>query len=192
MQRGDLFIALRGDRFDGAAFMRCEPRRGCVWRDGRREAVAATHPEARRQARLSSRWTTRPRRCRRWQARSPGIGARVAITGSAGKTTTKEITAEFLSTRYGVYRNPGNFNNHIGLPLSLLELRARPDVAVVELGMNHPGEISRLVALAEPDVRVWTNVGDAHLGFFSSPRPSPTRRRRSSRARAGQRARREW
>jgi UDP-N-acetylmuramoyl-tripeptide--D-alanyl-D-alanine ligase len=59
-------------------------------------------------------------------------------------------------------------NNHIGLPLSLLELRSRPNVAVVELGMNHAGEILTLVGIAEPDVRVWTNVGDAHLGFFAS------------------------
>jgi UDP-N-acetylmuramoyl-tripeptide--D-alanyl-D-alanine ligase len=91
----------------------------------------------------------------------------VAITGSAGKTTTKEVAAEFLSTRYRVFRNTGNLNNHIGLPLSLLELRARPEIAVVELGMNHPGEIRTLVGVAEPDVRVWTNVGDAHLGFFA-------------------------
>ena len=92
----------------------------------------------------------------------------VAITGSAGKTTTKEVTADFLAARYGVFRNKGNLNNHIGLPLSLLELRSRPEVAVVELGMNHPGEIRTLVGIAEPEVRVWTNVGDAHLGFFAS------------------------
>jgi UDP-N-acetylmuramoyl-tripeptide--D-alanyl-D-alanine ligase len=93
----------------------------------------------------------------------------VAITGSAGKTTTKELAAEFLAAKYTVYRNKGNFNNHIGLPLSLLELGARPDVAVVELGMNHAGEIRTLVGIAEPEVRVWTNVGDAHMGFFASP-----------------------
>ena len=73
-----------------------------------------------------------------------------------------------LSTRYRVFRNKGNLNNHIGLPLSLLELRSGPDVAVVELGMNHPGEIRTLVGIAEPEVRVWTNVGDAHIGFFAS------------------------
>jgi UDP-N-acetylmuramoyl-tripeptide--D-alanyl-D-alanine ligase len=92
----------------------------------------------------------------------------VAITGSAGKTTTKEVSAELLSSRYRVFRNKGNLNNHIGLPLSLLELRSTPEIAVVELGMNHPGEIRTLVGIAEPDVRVWTNVGDAHLGFFAS------------------------
>ena len=65
-------------------------------------------------------------------------------------------------------RNRGNFNNRIGLPLSLVELHVRPEIAVVELGMNHAGEISTLVRIAEPDVRVWTNVGEAHLGFFAS------------------------
>jgi UDP-N-acetylmuramoyl-tripeptide--D-alanyl-D-alanine ligase len=92
----------------------------------------------------------------------------VAITGSAGKTTTKEVTAELLAAKYRVIRNRGNLNNHIGLPLSLIDLRRRPEIAVVELGMNHAGEISRLVRVAEPDVRVWTNVGEAHLGFFRS------------------------
>ena len=92
----------------------------------------------------------------------------VAITGSAGKTTTKEVTGDLLATRHRVVRNRGNYNNHIGLPLSLIELCQRPEVAVVELGMNHAGEISTLVRIAEPDVRVWTNVGDAHLEFFPS------------------------
>src|SRR5690606_16061644 len=92
----------------------------------------------------------------------------VAITGSAGKTTTKELTAALLGTKFDVFRNHGNLNNHIGLPLSLTELHSGPDVAVVELGMNHKGEISTLVGLAEPEIRVWTNVGNAHIGFFAS------------------------
>ena len=92
----------------------------------------------------------------------------VAITGSAGKTTTKDTIAEFLGTKYRVVKNTGNLNNHLGLPLSLLELRHGAEVAVMELGMNHSGEIRTLVGVATPEVRVWTNVGEAHIGYFGS------------------------
>jgi UDP-N-acetylmuramoyl-tripeptide--D-alanyl-D-alanine ligase len=164
---GELFLAVRGERFDGADFVPAALAAGAagvvVMRGRGREiggrgstvvieagdTVAALQALAHRIRRVS--------------------GARVvAITGSAGKTTTKEIAAEFLAARYRVIRNRGNFNNHIGLPLSLIELRQRPEIAVVELGMSHTGEISTLVRIAEPDVRVWTNVGEAHLGFFGS------------------------
>lgn len=92
----------------------------------------------------------------------------IAITGSAGKTTTKEMTADLLATRFNVFRNAGNLNNHIGLPLSLLELRRGAEIAIVELGMNHADEIRTLVSISEPDVRMWINVGDAHIGHFGS------------------------
>jgi len=92
----------------------------------------------------------------------------VAITGSAGKTTTKDTIAEFMATRYRVVKNTGNLNNPLGLPLSLLELRHGADMAVMELGMNHAGEIRTLVGVATPEVRVWTNVGEAHIGHFGS------------------------
>ena len=99
----------------------------------------------------------------------------------------RKSTAELLGGALPRVRNTGNLNNHIGLPLSLLELRHGPDVAVVELGMNHAGEIRTLVGIAEPDVRVWTNVGDAHIGYFGIARRD---RRREGRDPRGRRRRR--
>jgi UDP-N-acetylmuramoyl-tripeptide--D-alanyl-D-alanine ligase len=164
VRAGDLFIAIRGDRFDGHAFVADALGRGAIG------AVVHDAPGGAGGPALVIQVddTTRALQAIARDVRRRSGARVVAITGSAGKTTTKEVAAEFLSARYSVFRNKGNFNNHIGLPLSLLELRSRPEVAVVELGMNHPGEIRTLVGLAEPDVRVWTNVGDAHLGFFPS------------------------
>jgi UDP-N-acetylmuramoyl-tripeptide--D-alanyl-D-alanine ligase len=162
---GDLFFAIRGERFDGHAFVQAAFGRGAVGAVVSEAAVARVPAGA--IVVLVADTTAALQALARHVRRASGAKV-VAITGSAGKTTTKEIAAEFLSTRYRVFRNKGNLNNHIGLPLSLLELRGRPQVAVVELGMNHPGEIRTLVGIAEPDVRVWTNVGDAHMGFFAS------------------------
>jgi len=164
---GSLFIALRGDRFDGHAFLDRALDQHAAG------VLVSTLPSspmpAGGQAAVILVDDTLEALQRLGRAVRRQSGARVvAITGSAGKTTTKEVAAEFLSARYRVFRNKGNLNNHIGLPLSLIELHRGPDVAVVELGMNHAGEIQTLVRLAEPDVRVWLNVGDAHLGHFES------------------------
>jgi UDP-N-acetylmuramyl pentapeptide synthase len=166
---GDLFVAIKGPRFDGhdfvaevlargaaAAIVDSAPRKG-VPHDSVHGAVIEVGDTVNALQDLA-------------HAVRMAAGTKViAITGSAGKTTTKETIAAFLERRKTVVKNKGNLNNHIGLPLSLMQVRHAPDVAVMELGMNHAGEISALVAIAEPDVRVWTNVGDAHLGFFASP-----------------------
>jgi UDP-N-acetylmuramoyl-tripeptide--D-alanyl-D-alanine ligase len=165
LQPGALYIAIRGERFDGADFVNAAVAAGAsgvVIPSGR--GVRPTGDVVA----IEVQDTTAALQALGHAVRRASAAKVVAITGSAGKTTTKEVTAEFLSARYRVMRNRGNLNNHIGLPLSLIELSAAPDVAVVELGMNHAGEISTLVAIAEPDIRVWTNVGEAHLGFFQS------------------------
>jgi UDP-N-acetylmuramoyl-tripeptide--D-alanyl-D-alanine ligase len=92
----------------------------------------------------------------------------IAITGSAGKTTTKEIAAAVLSTRYRVLKNQGSFNNHWGVPLTLLRLSAKHDVAVVEVGTNHPGEIAYLTDIVRPTIAVLTNIGASHLEGFKT------------------------
>jgi UDP-N-acetylmuramoyl-tripeptide--D-alanyl-D-alanine ligase len=167
---GDFFVAIRGDRFDGHDFVADAMARGAigVMVEARAADAARAGSSGPAAVIIAVDDTTRGLQAVARDIRRRSRTKVVAITGSAGKTTTKEVAAEFLSTRYQVFRNKGNFNNHIGLPLSLLELRSRPEVAVVELGMNHPGEIRTLVGIAEPEVRVWTNVGDAHVGFFPS------------------------
>jgi UDP-N-acetylmuramoyl-tripeptide--D-alanyl-D-alanine ligase len=170
LEPGDAFIAIKGERFDGSRFADAALERGAVGVIVARDAGLGPS--------LARRWpgagivevddATAALQALARHVRLESGTKVVAITGSAGKTTTKEAAAEFLSIRHRVFRNAGNLNNHIGLPLSLLHLVTRPDVAVVELGMNHPGEIRQLVGIAEPDLRVWINVGDAHLGFFKS------------------------
>jgi len=170
MQPGDLFVAIRGERFDGHEFVATALAAGAasavVAAGGAVPPVAGQAGPAPLVIQVAD--TTRALQDAAREVRRRSGAKVIAITGSAGKTTTKEMTAELVSAKYTVFRNRGNLNNHIGLPLSLLELRTRPDVAVVELGMNHAGEIRTLIGIAEPDVRVWTNVGDAHLGFFAS------------------------
>lgn len=161
---GDLFVAIRGPRFDGHGFVADAIARGAggvVVSDA--AAVTSTVVPAIVVDDTLHGLQEAARVIRRRAASTV-----VAITGSAGKTTTKEIAATLLSRRFTTFRNRGNLNNHLGLPLSLFELHTAPDYAVMELGMSGFGEIRRLVSIAEPQVRVWTNVGEAHLGFFAS------------------------
>lgn len=160
---GSMFVALRGDRFDAHDFLAdaiAGGAAGVLVSSEPREALGVVTIV------VSDTLVALQSLARAVRGAS---GARViAITGSAGKTTTKEVTADLLSASYTVHRTRGNFNNHIGLPLSLIELYPGFDIAVVELGMNHAGEISTLVRIADPDIRVWINVGDAHVGHFGS------------------------
>lgn len=162
---GALYVAIKGERLDGHAFIPEAIARGASGLLVDEASSAATSGGA-FVIEVDDTLAALQAIGREVRAHSGAIV--IAITGSAGKTTTKEITAALLESRYEVFRNRGNLNNHIGLPLSLIELRTMPNVAVVELGMNHKGEISTLVALAEPEIRVWTNVGNAHIGFFAS------------------------
>jgi UDP-N-acetylmuramoyl-tripeptide--D-alanyl-D-alanine ligase len=166
LKAGEVFIAIRGERFDGALFVDQAIAAGAAGVVVPHRASARALAE--RAVVIAVEDTTVALQSLARAIRRESGTKVVAITGSAGKTTTKEITSDFLASRYRVIRNRGNLNNHIGLPLSLIELAQRPEIAVVELGMNHVGEIRTLVHIAEPDVRVWTNVGEAHLGFFAS------------------------
>ncbi|WP_396623949.1 UDP-N-acetylmuramoyl-tripeptide--D-alanyl-D-alanine ligase [Luteitalea sp.] len=161
---GDLFVAIVGPRFDGHAFVADAIARGAAAVVVSEASAVAASPVPAIVVDDTLRGLQDAARAIRRRAGSTVV----AITGSAGKTTTKEITATLLARRFTTFRNRGNLNNHIGLPLSLFELHTAPQFAVMELGMSGFGEIRRLVELAEPRYRVWTNVGEAHLGFFAS------------------------
>ncbi len=165
IRAGDTFLAIQGARFDGHAFVSAALEAGAA---GVVVSRAASTPLPARGFVIVVDDTVRALQALARSIRRRSGAAVVAVTGSAGKTTTKEATAAFLGTRYRVLRNEGNLNNHIGLPLSLLDLRHGPEIGIVELGMNHAGELRTLVGIAEPEVRVWTNVAEVHTEFFAS------------------------
>lgn len=161
---GDLFFALQGEHFDGHDYVATALEK---------QAVAAVVQKDKKVEGDPKRLLHVDDTLRALQ--SLGAAARrlwgktiLAVTGSAGKTTTKEILAHLLMTRYRVLKSTGNLNNHIGLPLQLLKLEPEHDVAVVEMGMNHAGEIRALGALAHHDLAVVTCVAPVHLEFFNS------------------------
>ena len=168
ISNGDLFLAIKGERYDGHAFVRQAISRGACGAVVSDTSIKTLDSDGQIPILVHVENTVLALQSIAASVRRRSGTKVVAITGSVGKTTTKEAIASLLEGEFEVFRNAGNFNNHIGLPLSLLELRRRPDVAVMELGMSHSGEISVLVALAEPELRVWTNVSEVHSEFFSS------------------------
>jgi UDP-N-acetylmuramoyl-tripeptide--D-alanyl-D-alanine ligase len=164
LNAGDLFIAIAGERFDGHNYVQAALEKGAVGAIVEAGKKADGDPLRLLQVEDSLK-----------ALQLLGAAARrlwgkplLAVTGSAGKTTTKEILAHILSTRFRVMKSSGNLNNHIGLPLQLLKLEAEHDLAVVEMGMNHAGEIRALGALAHHDLAVVTTVAPVHLEFFGS------------------------
>lgn len=166
VQRGDLFFALQGPRFDGHEFVPQAFERGAiaaVVRQGYKavkleNSSALIHVVDPAQALQQLARTVR----QRWNGRLIGI------TGSTGKTTTKEMLAAVLETRFRVLKSEGNLNNHLGVPLTLLRLTPETEVAVVEMGMSAAGEIASLASIAAPQTGVVTNVAAVHLEFFDS------------------------
>ncbi len=147
--RGCVFVALRGEHFDGNDYV--EQAR----QDGAEYIIQGDNALAELQD-LARSW--------RRKLALPVIG----VTGTNGKTTTKELTATVLSTRYNIHYTQGNYNNSLGVPLTLLQLNKEHELAIVEMGASHPDDINELVSVAEPDYGLITNVGYAHLQGFGS------------------------
>jgi UDP-N-acetylmuramoyl-tripeptide--D-alanyl-D-alanine ligase len=163
LEPGALFVAVRGPRFDGHDFLSEARARGAKAALVERELAAPAGLALVRVADTTQALADLARHVRR-AATIPFVG----VTGSVGKTTTKDMAAELLSERGPVLKTEGNLNNQYGLPLTLLRLEPRHTAAVLELGMSAPGEIRALAALAEPDVAVITRIAPVHLEFFPS------------------------
>ena len=146
---GSVFVALKGEHFDGNDFVEQARKDGAAY-------VICGENALRDLQDLARAW--------RRELGLPILG----ITGTNGKTTTKELCAAVLSTKYNIYYTQGNLNNQIGVPLTLLSITRAHEMAIVEMGASHPGDIKELVEIAEPNFGLITNVGRAHLQGFGS------------------------
>lgn len=165
LQAGDLFVPLRGQNFDGHEFIAQAAERGATG------------------AMVEEKWSgSVPRKFALLRVQDTLLGYQtlaanyraslplkvIAITGSNGKTSTKDFVAATLAKKFRVTKTEGNFNNHVGLPQTMLAAQREDEIAVWEIGMNHPGEVAALAKLAAPDVALITNIGIAHIEFMGS------------------------
>jgi len=167
MARGELFVAIHGPRHDGHSFVVAALEAGAL------AGVVVADRLSGYAEPVRSKLLAVPDTLAALQDLAQAVRARwgrrlAAVTGSAGKTTTKEILAALLGTRFRVLKSEGNLNNEYGLPLQLLRLDEADEAAVVELGMSHAGELKRLAEIARPEVGVVTRVAPVHLEFFAS------------------------
>ena len=161
---GSMFLALKGETFNGNTFAAQSLAQGCRYAVVDEPQYAS--PENPRIILVDNCLETLQKLANYHRRR---LGTRmIGVTGTNGKTTTKELIATVLGEKFKVLYTQGNFNNHIGVPLTLLRLKPEHEMAVIEMGANHPGEIKTLVHIAEPDYGIITNVGKAHLQGFGS------------------------
>ncbi|MGD0739019.1 MAG: UDP-N-acetylmuramoyl-tripeptide--D-alanyl-D-alanine ligase [Terracidiphilus sp.] len=163
---GELFFAVRGERLDGHDFVTAAFERGAVAAVVSRTRVASLPDAALARPLLIAEDPLLALQSLAAHVRREWGRLVVAITGSAGKTTTKEAVAAALGAKFNVLKSQGNLNNGFGMPLQLLRLTPEHEVAVVEMGMNHSGEIAALARIATPDWGVITNIGTAHIENF--------------------------
>lgn len=160
---GSIFFALKGDNFNGNEYASVALEKGCSY------AVIDEQIDGICDERIIpvDDVLTTMQMLANYHRHQLGIRI-IGVTGTNGKTTTKELISSVLSKKYSVLYTQGNFNNHIGVPKTLLRMTQEHDIAVVEMGANHPGEIKTLVEIVEPDFGIITNVGKAHIEGFGS------------------------
>ena len=167
---GEMFFALKGENFDGNAYALKALEAGAAYAVVNEGSEAAASGDPRVIAVPDTLVTLQA--LARWHREHTFVDGKrltvVGLTGTNGKTTTKELIRSVLAKKYVVTATEGNLNNDIGVPLSLLKIRPETQIAVIEMGANHPDDIAHLVAVSEPDYGLITNVGKAHLLGFGS------------------------
>ena len=164
---GEMFFALRGDNFDGNDYALKALESGASWAVVNEDAPLPDNPGL---IRVQDPFATLQELA--IYHRQHVLGDRhlpvIGLTGTNGKTTTKEFIREVLAAKYRVTATEGNLNNDIGVPLSILKITPDTEIAVIEMGANHPDDIAKLVKVSQPDYGLITNVGKAHLLGFGS------------------------
>jgi UDP-N-acetylmuramoyl-tripeptide--D-alanyl-D-alanine ligase len=165
---GELFFAVRGERLDGHDYVQAALANGAVAAVVSNRWMVPAEVDEKRLLQVAEcdDCVLRALQQLAHAVRREWGGRVIGVTGSAGKTTTKDAVAQVLSVKFKVLKSAGNLNNGFGLPLQLLRLEREHEVAVIEMGMNHAGEIAALAKIAEPDWAVVSNVGPVHLEFF--------------------------
>ena len=165
LKSGELFVALRGENFDGHNFIESAAKAGAA---GAMVDLAWNGQTPSHFALIRGRDTLLAYQTLAESYRRSLALRVLCITGSNGKTTTKDFAAAVLARKFRVTKTEGNFNNHVGLPRTILEANSEHEIAVWEIGMNHPGEVAALAQIAAPDAAIITNVGIAHIEFMGS------------------------
>ncbi len=165
LKSSELFVALRGENFDGHNFVESAAQIGAA---GAIVESTWNGEIPKNFALIRAKDTLHAYQDLAANYRKSLMLKVVAITGSNGKTSTKDFTAAVLAHRFRVTKSEGNFNNHVGLPRTILEATSADEIGVWEIGMNHPGEIATLAKVAAPDVAIITNIGVAHIEFMGS------------------------
>src|ERR1700722_3675088 len=161
---GDCFVALQGDRFDGHTFVSQVKNHGAVAALVSNRLNVSDLPDDLGLVEVPDTLEGLQRFAANYRQL---LSVRtIGVTGSSGKTSTKEMIASVLRTRFRTKATQGNLNNHIGVPLTLLRLEEEDEFGVIEMGMNHPGEIAPLARMAAPQVGVISSIGPAHIEFF--------------------------
>ena len=158
-ERGDLFIAIRGERYNGADFCYEAMEKG---------AYVISEKEENNIFSVNSTRTALLKIAALYKSKLKRLRYTIGITGSVGKSTTKEFLREILSEKYKTHATVGNYNNHIGVPITILTAEEDTEILILEMGMNSKGEISELSRFVKPDIAIITNIGTAHIGRLGS------------------------